>query len=239
MIGQLLDARELAEARAKLYRLLSSVYIKPPDPDFLKFLAEWVASVSGAEAPFQLLSCQMRRGLKMLNSYFKRVGESSWQELGEAASVEFTRLFRGVKRHYSPLPPYESLYREDSGRVFGELTGAVRREYRRFGLELADGLGGEPPDHIGFQLDFMHFLCRQEAEAWGSANRDEALRFLLAGQEFLREHLVTWLPGFCDEVREHDRLGLFGALADLTEGWVIFDYKQPHPGEVAYLTIQV
>ncbi len=58
---------------------------------------------------------------------------------------------------------------------------------------------------------------------------EEALRLLLAEREFLREHLLTWLPGFCSQIREHDRLGLFRGLADLTEGWVSFDYQQHLP----------
>ena len=72
----------------------------------------------------------------------------------------------------------------------------------------------------------MRLLCSQEAEAWKSDNEDEALRLLQAEREFLREHLMTWLPKFCDEVRKHDRLGLFRCLVDLTEGWVSFDYQQ-------------
>ncbi len=227
MIRQLSSAQGLAEARAKLYRLLGSVYIRPPSPDFLKSLAGWVASLTGAEVPPQLLSEQMRRSLDMLGSFFKGIEESnSWQEIAETASVEFTRLFRGVSRHYSPPPPYESLYREESGRVFGKLTASVHQEYRRFGLDLAAGLNGEPPDHISFELEFMHLLCNQEAEAWKKDDEGEALRLLLAKRDFLREHLMVWLPGFCAEVKKHDRLGLFGHLADLTEGWVIFDYQQ-------------
>lgn len=224
MIRQLPDAQELAGARAKLYQLLATVYARPPDLDFLKFLANWVASVS--EGPFQLLSEQMKHSLGMLDSFFKKIGENSWEERGEAVSVEFTRLFRGVKPHYSPPPPYESVYREESGRVFGELTVEVHHEYRRFGFDLANGFSGEPPDHISFELEFMHLLSIKEAEAWDKDDEDEALRFLQAEKEFMREHLMTWLPRFCGEVRKHDKLGLFRWLADLTEGWVSFDYQQ-------------
>lgn len=230
MIGQLPKAEELAAARAKLYQLLGAVYIRPPAPDFLKFLAGWVASLTGAEEVSPRLSEAMGRALSALNGFFRRMGDNPWREVSEAASVEFTRLFRGVKRHYSPLPPYESVYREDSSHVFGEVTMAVHHEYRRFGLDLANGLSGEPPDHISFELEFMYFLCRQEAEAWERGDEEEALRLRETEHEFLAEHLLTWLPKFCDEVRKHDQLGLFCSLADLTEGWVNFDYQQNLPG---------
>ncbi len=223
---KLLNARELARSRARLYQLLSSVYIKPPGADFLKSLSGWVASLDRSGGPTQFLSRQMRYSLEELDGFFKKIDEGFWAESVEAISVEFTRLFRGVKRQYSPPPPYESLYREDSGRVFGDLTFAVHREYRRFGLDLVDELNSEPPDHISFELDFMRLLCHQEAEAWAKDNQDEALRLQLAEREFLSQHLMTWLTELCDQIRKHDRLGLFRALADLTEGWINFDYQQ-------------
>lgn len=223
MTGQVFDTQELAEARAKLYQLLSSAYIRPPDQDFLRLLAGWVASQ--ADGLSQLLSAQMRQGLALLDGFFKGIEQNSWDELGVAVSVEFTRLFRGVKLHYSPLPPYESVYREEAARVFGELTFTVHREYRRFGLDLVSELGGEPPDHISFELEFMRHLCSQEAEAWEKDNKDEALRFLRAEKEFVTEHLLTWLPQFCGKVREHASLDLFRGLADLTEGWITLDYQ--------------
>ena len=235
MIRQLTDAQELAKARAKLYQLLATVYIRPPDQDFLRLLAGWVASSIKAEGPAQLLSEQMRHSLGMLDSFFKKMEENSREELERTISVEFTKLFRGVKPLYSPLPPYESVYREEAGRVFGELTFGVHQEYRRFGFELSHGFSGEPPDHISFELEFMHLLCSREAEAWANEDEDEALRLLQVEKEFLKEHLMEWVPKLCGEVRKHDRVGLFHALADLTEGWVTFDYQQ-HLQEVEPLS---
>lgn len=226
MIGQLTSAQELAEARAKLYQLLRSIYFKPPNSDFLKSLVKWLDSLKGTEAQTQLLSEQMKHALDELDGFFKKVVDDSWDELAEAVSVEFTRLFRGISRQYSPPPPYESLYREDPGRVFGDLTLTVCREYRQFGLALADELKNEPPDHISFELDFMRLLCHQEAESWGRNDEEGALRLLATEHKFLAEHLLAWLPRFCNEVRKQDRQGLFGILADLTEGWVSFDYQQ-------------
>ncbi len=226
MIKQLLNAQSLAEARAKLYQLLAAVYLKSPDEDFLKLLAVWVSSSVRNEDASQLLSERMKHSLAMLDSYFKEKQQDSWNELVEALSVEFTRLFRGVKAEYSPLPPYESIYRSKEGRVFDELSMEVKREYRQFGLDLASELHGEPPDHISFELEFMSFLCNREVEAWDKDSEDEALGFARAQKDFLAEHLLTWLPGFSDKIREYDRLGLFRGLADLTESWVIFDYQE-------------
>ncbi len=55
---------------------------------------------------------------------------------------------------------------------------------------------------------------------------DEALGLLRVEKEFSRKHLEAWLPKFGNKIREYDRLGFFRGLADLTEGWVAFDYQQ-------------
>lgn len=233
MIKQLLNAQNLAEARAKLYQLLATIYTRPPTSDFLKLLAEWAASLRATDSTSQLLSQQMRQGLAIMDDFFKRPGEESWDELVETLSVEFTRLFRGVKPYYSPLPPYESVYRSEEGRVFDEVSMEVKRVYRQFGLDLASEFYGEPPDHLSFELEFMHLMCNREAEAWEKDNEDEALRFRQTQKNFLGEHLLTWLPRFCGKIREYDRLGLFRSLADLTEGWVTFDYQE-HLQQIDY-----
>ena len=226
MTERLPAAHELATSRAKFYQFLAAVYARPPEPDFLEFLAGWVASVAGTDDTFLPLSKQIRHSFSRLDSFFKQNSQGPAKELAEALSVDFTRLFRGIKPGYSPLPPYESVYREEAGRVFDELTVNVHQEYLRFGFDLTNGLEGEPPDHISFELEFMYLLCRQEAEAWEREDEDEALKLRHAERNFLAEHLLAWLPRICDEMRKHDQLGFFSSLADLTEGWVNFDYQQ-------------
>ena len=121
--------------------------------------------------------------------------------------------------------------RDGSESAFGESAVAVHRKYLQFGLDLSERVSGEPPDHISFELEFMHNLCSKEADAWDGDNEEEALGMMRAEKEFLREHLLAWLPKFCNKIREYDRLGFFRELADLTEGWVAFDYQQHLQGK--------
>ena len=214
---------EQAWSRVKLYQLLATVYIKPPDPDFLKLLAGWVSSLIKNKDYFKLLPEQMKRSLSLLDGFFQKAGGESWEEFEATMSVEFTRLFRGVKPFYSPLPPYESVYRAESKRIFSESTIEVQQEYRHFGVGLAKEVNGEPPDHISFELEFMGYLCSQEAAAWARNDESSALGFLEAEKEFLRKHLMIWLPRWCEEVGKYDRQGIFSGFATLTEGWIIFD----------------
>ncbi len=233
MMTQTIEPSELAKARARLYKLLAEVYMRPPDLEFLELLEEWVVLQIAAKDSFQLLSEQVRHGLTTLDNFFGgRMGSNGWNTLGKnvslekAVSVEFTKLFRGVSPRYSPPPPYESVYLEEGGRTFGELSTQLQREYRHFGLNSTNRLQGEPPDHLSFEFEFMHTLCNREAEVWDSGDEDEAHTLLLAEKQFLNTHLMNWLPKLCEKIREFERLGLFAGIADITEGWIVFDYTE-------------
>jgi TorA maturation chaperone TorD len=222
-----------ASARAKVFGFLAQMYVSPPDLELLGLLEEWVVLQIGAKDSFGLLTEQMKRGLTALDNFFgDRMGSNGWKRLEkdasleEAVSIEFTKLFRGVSPDYSPPPPYGSVYLDEGERAFGDESAQVQREYRRFGLDLASKLHGEPPDHLSFELEFMFILCTREAEAWERVDTDEAHTFLRAEKQFLGAHLMSWLPKFCQKIRESDRLGLLAGITDVTEGWVTFDYEE-------------
>jgi TorA maturation chaperone TorD len=154
------------------------------------------------------------------------IGGDSLTKLAETAAVSFTKLFRGVNPHYSPPPPYESLYREGFSHVFSEPASEVGQEYRRFGFAPVDALGNEPPDHLSFELEFMYLLCDKEAEAWEAGNTEEAEQLYNAQREFLSTHLIRWAPKFFEEVKTRDTLGLFSALAEFAGCWLKLEHEQ-------------
>lgn len=212
----------LAESRAKVYALLATVYIKPPDRDFLKSFMTTLSSLD-IQKMGEMLPKGITEGIRNVESYLRSRSESVEQEQ-LLFSTEFTRLFRGIKRHGSPPPPFESVYRE--GVCWGESTVEVLEEYRRFGLAPNDEYQGEPPDHISLELDFMRFLCEKEAGAWLRGDSEEALRFLNAEEGFLNDRLSKWVGEFCQNIREQDRLGFYAGWADVTEAWIGFDHLQ-------------
>ena len=148
----------------------------------------------------------------------------SWLETYQAGQAElvelengYTRLFRGMDRQKSPPPPYESVY-VDSGLVYGPSTKQVANTYRRF---QAAGKEYEPPDHITLELDFMRLLCEKEAEAWRKSENAQDL--IVEENSFLNEHLARWVPDFCALVRQLDTKSFYSGLADITEGWLLYE----------------
>lgn len=88
--------------------------------------------------------------------------------------VDHARLFVGPFEMLAP--PYASLYLEDGGRVYGAVTVAIRKCYRRFGLVQLSEIK-EPEDHISRLLEFLYYLAFEYARTGEEEYRDEFKRF--------------------------------------------------------------
>ncbi|MEE8353399.1 MAG: molecular chaperone TorD family protein [Dehalococcoidales bacterium] len=225
MPTETVSSAELAQARGKLYEFMSAQFAGPPDAEMLVLVADWASQQMASDSAGEWLSPEMNDALAAIGGFFQGAGDRSREDLGEEVAIEYTRLFRGIKKEYSPPPPYESVYREEDGRVFGEVTTVVRNQYRRHGFDVASGLTSEPSDHISLELEFMHLLCTREAEALAAKDDEAASDLRLAQREFLEEHLMAWTPSLRQEVEKFDRGGLFSGLLKFTEGWLDFDYR--------------
>ena len=190
---------ELAEFRSKIYGFLSSVYIQIPSHNFVKtLLGEEVSSFLSTLPPNIGLPQGMEEGLEDIQRFIETSSGQAVEEVHQGLSVDYTRLFRGIMPGYGPPPPYESVYR-DGGRVLmGRSSVEVQRKYAAAGVQTPAEYN-EPPDYIGLELDFMRFLAEKEAECWRKDERDSALAYLNMERDFLDEHIMKWIPGFCDK----------------------------------------
>lgn len=142
-----------------------------------------------------------------------RVREGPEQEVLEELAVEYAALFLGPGEHVSP---YESVYAErGTGTLWGEQTVAVRRYVEAAGFE-CEGKHAGIPDHVSVELEFMSELSRREAEAWSRGDRAAAANCLEYQQEFMSEHLGTWVFRFCERVVETAGLPFYRDIARLT-----------------------
>lgn len=117
----------------------------------------------------------------------------------EAIASDQFRLIRGPGK--LDAAPWESVHRSASGLLFQESTMGVRAFYGRFGLE-APNLGIEPDDHISLELGFCAELLVRALNAGGQRGPDECQEFLDAHDEFCRDHLLVWAPGFFERLTE-------------------------------------
>ena len=115
----------------------------------------------------------------------------------EAIEVEFIRLFEAGPGN-PPCPLQEGLYREDRKTVFKELV----LFYNHFGLSYEAGSQADRPDHVCYEMEFLHYLTFKELLA--IQNGKESLPYMRAQRDFLDRHPGRWLP---DLVRKMDKIG--------------------------------
>ena len=205
----------LASSRARIYGILAVTYSKPVDDSQIDvFRHGWSTEAALSEGG---LPETMRRGLREVRAWLEQESSQPSRERLAALQTEFVRLFRGLVRGQSPLPPYESVY-TDGGFLYGPSTGQVISKYQQFHLKAESN---EPPDYLALELDFMRFLCEQEAEA--RADGQSAGHWLEEQRRFLEEHLCSWVPAFCENIRKYCDSRFYSGIVDVTEGWVWLD----------------
>ena len=202
---------EMARQRSNVYGLLATIYHKElttallnqiKNPRFLKALSD--------------------EGVQLGDDILQR----SDDELIEELAVEYTRLFLGPGKHISP---HESVHHErddgDWGRLWGKDTVLVKKFIETAGLEYKSGYTGLP-DHISVELEFMHEVTKREARAWEEKDSDGAIYCLKIEKKFIEEHLVKWIPAFCDKVISGAELSFYREMAKLTRSFIELEEQE-------------
>lgn len=216
----------LAEVRSQIYSFLSSIYIQIPSLDFVKKLLDKESSSFLSTIPLDDgLPQEMLEGLEDIQKFISTSKGKTVEEVQQSLNVDRTRLFRGLMADYSPPPPYESVYREETQLLMGKSTIAVREIYAKAGVGVPDDYK-EPPDYIGIELDFMRFLAQKEAKSWKNKKRANALGYLKKEGDFLEGHIAKWVPRFCDKVIDMATLDFYRGIAKMTKGFITDDREK-------------
>jgi TorA-specific chaperone len=79
----------------------------------------------------------------------------------------------------------------------------------------------ESPDYLCVELDFVKQLCLREQTQW---LRDGRIKKTIAQEEeFLREHLGTWVGDFCRAVEKHSLTDFYKGFAFILDAFVSMD----------------
>ncbi len=211
------DAEQIAQARGAIYNLLARCFYAPT-----RELLDDVTRGPSAPLLRKLLGTfQLGTLEEMFAPGGNGVGDenNSDSQLLRSLKEEYVRLFEGPG--HMQVAPYESVHRKDvpeieRGLVMGPSTVDARRRYAEAGLAIAKDFT-DLPDHIAVELEFMYYLCAREAEAGGRGNDGE---FMSAQKEFLRDHLLKWIPEFGTAVVNTSNVRFYRDLARLTLAYV-------------------
>lgn len=213
------ERRLLVRSRAAWYGFLAWLFLEQPDADFISRLHS-VETLDHLRLfmPDSVINDKMLVGLQKLRSSVVGDGSRSVADICLALAVEHTRLLRGVAREYGPPPPYESLYRPPVARSEASTLAEIAELYRQAQVELpverTDRL-----DYLGLELDMMRLLYEEESKCWDQGDSESAAGFAFLQHRFLQEHLLYWVPGYCQLLSEATP-GFYKGVAQLLLGFL-------------------
>ncbi len=205
------ENRTAAKHRSNIYGMLALVYRQEMTSDRLKHVKD----------P-RFLGVFTDLGVEGIEAFL----QSSEEKLIEDLAVEYARLFLGPGKHISP---HESVHHQREDGDWGTLWGAATVEVKKFietiGLEYEPDYKGMP-DHVSVEFEFMAVLARREAKAWAESDEAIARSCVAMQKKFLKEHLIQWIPDFCQKVIKQAELPFYHAVAELTRSFIEFENKE-------------
>ncbi len=201
-----------------LFELLGKILYTFPDETWLDPILDEELYV---EAPFAQKHDDVLQGLSLLREFSHQYKIGDRKGIIKDLKAEYTRLFDHTEK--IPVAPWESVYLSKDHLLFQEQVLKVRNWYRTYNLAIIN-LHKEPDDHIGLELAFIAHLARLIVHAAKNNEKDELDRLLTAQRKFLNEHVLKWIPTWCDLMLVYAEsdfykgivLVLRGALEELT-----------------------
>lgn len=168
----------------------------------------------------ELLTALAPKAARELQGILQLPHRSSKDRLPLDLEIEYTRLFLGPSR--PKAYPNEFYYLSHQRPSSPSEIFCVVQKYERERFQLRESFKNLP-DHIIPELEFMAILCQKELEARQKQDRQAIARYLHREYEFLSQHLVGWIPQFCERVLTHATLSFYRALASLLKQFLAFD----------------
>lgn len=200
------EVSEILESRAASYSFLSRAYRQEVSVEFLEGLVAELAQAPEEDAESE--------GHRLLRDYARRIARADMTKVETDLSAEYASLFLNASS--KTVNPFESVYTSADRLLMQEARDQVLAEYRQEGLARI-GEFKEPEDHIAIELEYMAYLCQKAAEGLVAGDLGAATGYLQKQQAFLEQHLLVWVPTFCQDMAKVATSDFFRGIARLTE----------------------
>ncbi len=203
----MIEIEEFLKLRKNLYAFLHRMYVEEPPNELTEDLVNNRVPIPDLKS----LNEDMAEGFKMLEKFMK--ASKDMVKIHEKLTDEYTRLFLGPG---SPsIPPYESMYID--GEMMGPSLLKLKKDYRNAGIAKSKEYM-EPEDHIAFELKFMQYLCEEMLKNGECRSKCSALQ-----KKFMEDHLLKWVPDFCDDLYKSEKSDFYKGIAKITKGFIFMD----------------
>ena len=205
------DLAKLMESRVSMYSMLAQLFQK-------EVSTEQLHELQRMNFPTATGNTLVDEGYRDMYDYLKLAWDQSVDEL----KVDYSRTFIGHGSNgYSAAYLYESVYTSGRRLLAREARGEVLEAYRENGLK--KGKWNDMEDHLGLMLEFMQVLASRSCEALQAQDYARFDELLEKQHDFVRNHLLNWLPMMLDDVLRFAQTSFYQGLAKLVLGYAEVD----------------
>ena len=201
---------ENARIRSNIYGFLSSMFREEITAERLR----------------QIKTSVIKEVLSEMGFQYEIFSQKDQDQILEDLAVEYARLFLGPAKHISP---HESIHHQrddgDWGSHWGGSTVEIKKFIETAGLVYRQEYSGMP-DHISVELEFMKEAVEREARALEEKDWEGALYCQKMEKKFICDHLVKWIPSFCDKVISQAEVSFYGDLAEVTKKFIAIEFEE-------------
>ena len=207
------EIEEVLETRRSFYGFLYRMYVDEPQRELADELVN--ERFQFRELTSLEINSELSDGFRLLKEFMERNKGRDVDALHEDLLEEYTILFLGPFR--LPVQPYEAWW--VSGKLGGKPLVNVKNAYLEAGIVKSQEFV-ETEDHIAFELRFMHYLCEEILSADSQKRQKECLKLQ---RSFFDEHILKWMPNYCDALYYYERADFYKGIAKLTKGFIQLD----------------
>ena len=155
-----------------------------------------------------------------LEQFLRRIESLTPPETQELQESYRTLFGNGTPRRSIPL--CESAYLDPALLASGWVMADLERGYAAEGLSTSP-TRGEASDHAAVELEFVSFLCAQEARAWRAGGAPAVLELVSRQNEFLEQHPGRWFPLLARAVARRDEFGFYTYTVEAARAIAVHD----------------
>lgn len=214
------DLIKVHQFREMFYLFLSRSFSREVDKAFLQSVFEISTSLQDSFRDVE--ESNLIQGRELVESFCKEIREANEEVVLGDLARHYAFLFLGVGSENVAL--CESAYRNERGLLFQNAYFDILEKYREVGLGKREDFP-EPEDHLSLELAYMAHLSRWSISSIETGKKEELEKYHQYQRNFLKGHLLPWIPLFARGLSEISPSTFYKAIACLLEGYVKIDFE--------------
>jgi len=204
---------EQTQARSNIYALLSRVLLQELDNEMLEMI---------------LKDQEVREFFPSLNDWKILETTDNKTLLEQHINVDFANI------SLLHLVPYETFYTREDQMIETGGANPVTDMYHEYDFVVDFAKARTvSADHIGVELEFMHYLVEAEIAATAADDVEAAKHFQFAQKTFLNKHLLKWAPMYLINVKYESRTPIYYDAAEMCLEFILADNEYLSTGKAA------